>query len=58
MIIIGKEGGNIKKIGEIARKDLEKIFKKKINLFLFVKLKKDWVSNPNNYKFFGMDMNA
>jgi GTP-binding protein Era len=39
-IIIGKAGEKIKKIGISARYDLEKIYKKKIHLFLNIKVKK------------------
>ena len=39
-IIIGKAGEKIKQIGSNARNDLEKIFKKKIHLFLNIKVKK------------------
>ena len=44
-IIIGKNGENLKKIGISSRKDLEKVFNKKINLFLFVKIKNNWMNN-------------
>ena len=40
-IIIGKAGEKVKKIGISARYDLEKIYKKKIHLFLNVKVKKN-----------------
>ena len=40
-IIIGKSGEKIKKIGTNARNDLEKIYKKKIHLFLNVKVRKN-----------------
>ncbi|MEK9680267.1 MAG: GTPase Era [Pelagibacteraceae bacterium] len=39
-IIIGKNGGLIKKIGIYSRQQLEKIMKKKVNLFLKVKISK------------------
>ena len=55
MIIIGKNGENIKKIGQNARLELETIFKKKIHLFLFIKVKKNWVKESNNHKFFGFN---
>ncbi|AWG43013.1 GTPase Era [Candidatus Borreliella tachyglossi] len=41
-IIVGKEGKGIKTIGEEARSTISKIFKKRCNLFLQVKLKKNW----------------
>ena len=43
-IILGKEGKNIKKISVSARLDLEKIYKEKFHLFLYLKaIKKDRV---------------
>ena len=40
-IVIGRSGEKIKKIGIYARKDLENIYKKKIHLFLHIKVKKN-----------------
>ena len=57
-IILGKSGQNIKRIGILARKDLEKLFETKIHLFLFVKFKKNWMEDPSNYKNIGLDYNA
>ena len=48
-IIIGKNGETLKKIGMMARKDMEKNFGVKINLKTWVKVKEDWM---NNEKFF------
>ena len=58
MIIIGKNGENIKKIGKLSRQELSQIFDKKIHLFLFIRVKKNWTSNDENYKFFGMNIDA
>lgn len=52
-ILIGHKGAALKKVGTLARKDLEQFFDKKIHLELFVKLNKDWRSNPNALKRFG-----
>ena len=54
-IIIGKNGENLKKIGISSRKDLEKIFNKKVNLFLFVKIKNNWMNNLNELKHLGQN---
>lgn len=48
-IIIGKNGSMLKKIGTMARKDLEKNLNVKINLKTWVKVKQDW---QNNESFF------
>ncbi|MGB0275029.1 MAG: GTPase Era [Flavobacteriaceae bacterium] len=52
-ILIGHKGEALKKVGTLARKDLEGFFDKKIHLELFVKVSKDWRSNPNSLKRFG-----
>jgi GTP-binding protein Era len=41
-ILVGKQGRFIKKIGELARKDLEDYFDKKIYLDLFIKIVPNW----------------
>ena len=43
-IIIGKNGGMLKKIGTYAREDLEKMLGIKINLKLWVKVREDWIN--------------
>lgn len=48
-IIIGKNGSMLKRIGTMARKDLEKNLNVKINLKTWVKVKQDW---QNNESFF------
>lgn len=52
-ILIGHKGASLKKVGTLARKELEQFFDKKIHLELFVKINKDWRSNPNALKRFG-----
>lgn len=42
MIILGKRGEMIKKLGELARKDIEVFLGKEVFLKLFVKVRKDW----------------
>jgi len=44
-IVIGKNGAMLKKIGTEARKDLEKLFDKKVFLQLWVKVKDNWTDN-------------
>ena len=48
-IIIGKNGSMLKRIGTMARKDLEKNLNVKITLKTWVKVKQDW---QNNESFF------
>lgn len=48
VIMIGKRGEGLKRLGERARKDIENFLNKKVYLELFVKVRKDW---RNNKKF-------
>lgn len=51
-IIIGKNGIMLKKIGSYAREDLEKMLDKKINLKIWVKVRKDWQDEDTIIKKF------
>ena len=57
-IIVGNGGRQIKKIGQEARKDLEKLLERRVHLFLFVKVREKWVDDPNRYREFGLDFNS
>ena len=52
-IIIGKQGAMLKKIGTNARYELEMFLEKKVNLKLWVKVKKDWRDSDFLMKNFG-----
>ena len=52
-IIIGKQGSMLKKIGTDARKDIEALLDCKVNLKLWVKVKKDWRDSDFLIKNFG-----
>ena len=52
-IIIGHKGRALKKVGTLARRDLEAFFQKKIFLDLYVKVNKDWRDNDKQLKRFG-----
>lgn len=55
-IIIGHKGAALKKVGTMARKDLEEFFKKKIFLEMFVKVEKDWRSRDNILRQYGYEV--
>jgi GTP-binding protein Era len=55
-ILIGHRGQALKKVGVMARKDLEKFFDKKIFLELFVKVEEDWRNRDNILKRFGYEL--
>lgn len=52
-IIIGKGGAMLKKIGSNARYECEKLLEAKVNLKLWVKVKKDWRDSDYLIKNFG-----
>ena len=52
-IIIGNQGKALKKVGIMARLDIEKFFEKKVFLELFVKVEKDWRNRDNILQSFG-----
>ena len=44
--MIGAGGASLKKIGTLARLEIEKMLARKVFLELFVKVQKDWRENP------------
>ncbi|MDE6219180.1 MAG: GTPase Era [Lachnospiraceae bacterium] len=54
-IIIGKGGSMLKKIGSLARPEIEELLEQHVNLQLWVKVKKDWRDSDFLIKNFGYD---
>lgn len=52
-IIIGKQGSMLKRIGTEARKEIEMLFEYRVNLKLWVKVKKDWRDSDVLLKNYG-----
>ena len=52
-IIIGKQGAMLKKIGSSARKEIEDFLQCRVNLKLWVKVRKDWRDSDIQLKNFG-----
>ncbi len=55
MIVLGKGGDMIKKLSTEARKELSTIVEKPVHLFLFVKVRESWESDPERYREMGLD---
>lgn len=55
-IIIGHKGAALKKVGAMARKDIERFFGKKVFLEMFVKVEKDWRNRDNLLRSFGYQL--
>ena len=52
-IIIGKKGAMLKKIGELARKDIEEFMGTKVNLQTWVKVRENWRDSMASLRNFG-----
>ena len=52
-IIIGKGGAALKRVGTMARKDIEAFFGKQVMLRFFVKVEKDWRNSVRDLNRFG-----
>ncbi|WP_317993023.1 GTPase Era [Bartonella gliris] len=54
-IVLGAKGDTIKAIGQAARKELMEIMDQKVHLFLFVKVRDNWDTDPERYRQMGLD---
>jgi GTP-binding protein Era len=54
-IVLGKGGAAIKLIGELARKELEELFQRRVHLFVFVKVREDWAEQREHYREMGLE---
>lgn len=56
-ILIGKQGELLKRIGSLARRDIESILGSHVYLELWVKIKKDWRNREQTIRSFGLNDN-
>jgi GTP-binding protein Era len=54
-IVLGKGGATIKEIGERARAEMERMFERRVHLFLHVKVREKWGEDPARYRSIGLD---
>ena len=52
-IVIGSAGAQLKAIGTAARRNMERMFERKVFLKLWVKVREGWVDDENMLKNFG-----
>jgi len=57
-IVLGKGGQQIKAVGEAARRELESLLGMRVHLFLFVKVRRKWLEDPERYQELGLDFPA
>jgi GTP-binding protein Era len=54
-IVLGKGGQTVKKIGELARTEMEELFGRRVHLFLFVKVRENWADEREHYTNIGLE---
>lgn len=57
-IVLGKGGKTMKDISSEARLELEDMFERRVHLFVFVKVRKNWQEDPERYRMLGLDYKA
>jgi GTPase len=57
-IVLGEGGKRIKAIGARARAELGAMLERKVHLFLFVKVRDNWLDDPERYRAMGVDFNV
>lgn len=58
IIVLGRGGSMIKRIGQSARKEIEDLLEERIHLFLFVKVRENWINDPARYADWDLKFNA
>ena len=53
--MLGKGGQQIRAIGQAAREELEQLLGQRVHLFLFVKVRENWLDDPERYAEQGLD---
>lgn len=54
-IIIGKGGEMLKEIGSAARREMNRLLDRRVHLTLFVKVREDWKTDAESYRYFGLE---
>lgn len=54
-ILIGRRGQQLRAIGEAARRELERLLERRVHLFLFIKVRENWLDDPERYREMGLD---
>jgi GTPase len=54
-IVLGEGGRTIKAIGAAARKEIAEANEAPVHLFLFVKVRENWIDDPERYRAMGLD---
>ena len=55
-MVLGKGGARIRQVGSESRRDLEVLFDRKVHLFLFVKVRENWLNDPERFREMGLQL--
>ena len=55
-MVLGKSGARIKQVGSQSRQDLAELFDRKVHLFLFVKVRENWLNDPERFREMGLEL--
>lgn len=58
IIVLGKGGSMIKRIGQAARKEIEELLEERVHLFLFVKVRENWQEDKGRYMAWNLNFDA
>ena len=57
-IVLGEGGKRIKTIGARARAELARMLERRVHLFLFVKVRQNWIDDRERFAALGLDYDA
>jgi len=55
-MVLGKSGARIKQVGSQSRQDIAELFDRKVHLFLFVKVRENWLNDPERFREMGLEL--
>ncbi|MGD1878299.1 MAG: GTPase Era [Kiloniellaceae bacterium] len=55
---LGKGGNTIRAVRQAAQKEMEEAFGQPVHLFLFVKVRENWINDPERYRNLGLEFDA
>lgn len=55
-MVLGKGGARIRQVGSESRRDLEVLFDRTVHLFLFVKVRENWLNDPERFREMGLEL--
>jgi len=57
-ICLGKGGKTIRVVRQAAQKEMEETFGQPVHLFIFVKVRENWIDDPERYRNLGLEFDA